>query len=201
MIKNVVFDFGQVLVRFEPEYMTGQYIKDENDIKLVSQVLFDRLYWDRLDKGTISDEEVVALSNKRLPERLHEKTAEVYYNWIYNIPQISGMEEIAKELKEKGVRIFLLSNISTYFAAHAKEIPVLSHFEKCIFSAVCGHTKPNADMFAHLCKECRINPSETLFIDDSEKNISGATDFGIQGYLFDGDAGKLRGYLKSVGIL
>ena len=77
MIKNVVFDFGQVLVRFEPEYMTGQYIKDENDIKLMSQVLFDRLYWDKLDKGTISDEEVVALSNERLPEHLREKTAKV----------------------------------------------------------------------------------------------------------------------------
>ena len=201
MIKNVVFDFGQVLVRFEPEYMTGQYIKDENDIKLMSQVLFDRLYWDKLDKGTISDEEVVALSNERLPEHLREKTAKVYYNWIYNIPQISGMEEIAKELKEKGVRIFLLSNISTYFAAHAKEISVLSHFEKCIFSAVCGHTKPNADMFDHLCKKCGIDPSETLFVDDSEKNISGAENFGIKGYLFDGDAGKLRRYLEKIGIL
>ena len=60
MIKNVVFDFGQVLVRFEPSYMVGQYVSDPIDAKLLEEVVFDRLYWDRLDAGTISNEEVIA---------------------------------------------------------------------------------------------------------------------------------------------
>lgn len=39
MIKNVVFDFGQVLVHFEPEYMTGCYIEDKKDAKLLKEWL------------------------------------------------------------------------------------------------------------------------------------------------------------------
>ena len=59
MIKNVVFDFGQVLVHFQPAYMVGKYVTDEADAKLLKEVLFDRLYWDKLDAGTITDEEAV----------------------------------------------------------------------------------------------------------------------------------------------
>ena len=70
MIKNVIFDFGQVLVHFEPEYMVRQYVTDEDDVKLLSQVIFDRLYWDRLDLGTITDEETIKLCRERLPQRL-----------------------------------------------------------------------------------------------------------------------------------
>ena len=56
-VKNVVFDFGQVLVHFDPSYMVGRYVSDEEDAALIAEVLFDRLYWDRLDAGTISDAE------------------------------------------------------------------------------------------------------------------------------------------------
>ena len=59
MIKNIVFDFGQVLVHFEPKYMVGVYVDDKDDAKLLEEVVFDRLYWDRLDAGTISNEETV----------------------------------------------------------------------------------------------------------------------------------------------
>ncbi len=76
--KNVIFDFGQVMVRFEPKYMTEQYIKGE-DAELVSRVVFDRLYWDKLDSGDISDSEVIAACRERLPERLWE-TAETVYS-------------------------------------------------------------------------------------------------------------------------
>lgn len=198
MIKNVIFDFGQVIIRFDPAFMVKKYVSDPNDAALLSSVIFDRLYWDKLDAGTITDEQVLIECKKRLPQRLHELSEQIYYNWIYNIPEIPGMKELIYDIKEKyGVRLFLLSNISTYFAEHALEFPVLSLFEKCIFSAVCGMVKPSLDIFDYLCRENAIIPSEALFIDDSEKNIAGARAFGINGYLFDGDVTKLRKYLDN----
>jgi putative hydrolase of the HAD superfamily len=79
-INNVIFDFGQVLVHFEPSYMVGVYVSDENDKALLEEVVFDRLYWDRLDKGTISNEETVSLIKERLPERLWDVSEKIYYN-------------------------------------------------------------------------------------------------------------------------
>ena len=199
MIKNVVFDFGQVLVHFEPIYMTKQYIQDENDAKHSAEVIFDRLYWDRLDDGTITDDEVVERVKERLPEHLHKGAEAAYRNWIYHIPEVSGMRELMQKIKkEKGVRVFILSNISRYFAEHADEIPILREAEYCIFSAVCGHTKPEAAMFDHLCRTCKILPEETVFIDDSAKNIAGAEAFGIKGYLFDGDVVRLQTFLEEI---
>ena len=196
MIKNVVFDFGQVMVHFEPSYMVSKYVSDPSDSFLLESVIFDRLYWDRLDAGTITDDEVVFACKERLPERLHGFVDRIYYNWIYNIPEIEGMRELVSDIKKDfGVRTFLLSNICTYFANHRNEIPVLDEFEECIFSAVCGKVKPNTDIFAYLCNTCHILPEETVFIDDSAKNINGAESFGIKGYLFDGDVKKLRAFL------
>ena len=201
MIKNVIFDFGKVLVDFEPTYMTSRYIDNIEDIKLVSDVLFDRLYWDRLDAGTISDSEVISESQKRLPTRLHQKVADIYNNWMYNLPEICGMRELLQKLSDKGVRLFLLSNISEGFAKKSSEFSILSYFERCFFSAVCGLTKPSAEIFNHLLNECGIKANEALFIDDSEKNINGAKSVGISTYLFDGDSKKLESFLRDNGIL
>ena len=197
-MKNVIFDFGQVLVRFDPIYMTSRYVSDEDDVRDVANVLFDRLYWDRLDAGTIDDEEVVRLASQRVPQRLRNAIADVYYNWIYNIPEIDGMREAIAICREKGFGIYLLSNISHYFADRKEEIPILSLLDGYVFSAECGSVKPSKDIFAHTCGKFGLDPSQTLFVDDSEKNIKGAIDFGLNGYLFDGDSEKLCAYLKAL---
>ncbi len=202
MIKNIIFDFGQVLVRFEPKYMVEQYVSAPSDSALLQSVVFDRLYWDKLDAGTITDAETIALIKERIPSRLHEVAEKIYYNWIYNIPEIDGMDALVNRVKQAlDGKIFLLSNISTYFAEHKHEIPILRNFENCVFSAVCGHTKPNADMFRYICEKYDLNPEETVFVDDSPKNIKGAEDFGIIGYLFDGDVVALEEFLEKNQIL
>lgn len=199
MIRNVVFDFGQVMVHFDPHYMVTRYVPDGDDAALLEAVVFDRLYWDRLDDGSITDDEVKRAVCARLPVRLHEVATRIYDNWIYNLPEVKGMRALAEELRRDfGVHLYLLSNIGVYFAAHASEIPVLSVFERCFFSAVVGKVKPSADIFAMLCEQTGALPEETVFIDDNEKNIRGAREFGIVGYLFDGDVAALRTYLDEL---
>ena len=198
-IKNVVFDFGQVMARYEPAYMTGQYVTDAADAALVAEVVFDRLYWDKLDDGTITDEEVLAGCQERLPERLWEIAEMVYRNWIYHLPPVEGMAELVNYLRQRyGVGLYLLSNISCYFAAHREELPALSLFDGCVLSGPIGLVKPNKAIYAYLCDTYRLHPQETLFIDDSPVNIAGAESYGIHGYLFDGDAGRLRAYLDTL---
>jgi len=199
MIKNLVFDFGNVLVRYEPEYMVSQYVSDPEDKRLLTEVLFDRLYWDPLDEGGITDEEVVRYSCARLPERLHSLCREIYYNWGRHLPEMPGMWELVRRVKrEYGVRIYLLSNIGSLFAEFEHLFPIFDEMEDRIFSALVGHVKPNRDMFEYLIERTGIDPDETLFIDDAKRNIDGAMAVGIRGYLFDGDASKLSDYLDGL---
>ncbi len=199
MIKNVIFDFGQVMIKYHPHLMTAKYVDNDTDERLISEVLFDRLYWDRLDDGTITDGEIIEAARARLPERLHGILPTVYYNWIYNLPEVEGMCALVAELRGRGgVGVYLLSNISEYFADNAGEIRALRHFDRCFFSAKMGMTKPSPEIFEKVCRELGISPSETMFIDDSAKNIEGAERAGLVGYLFDGDAGRLSRYLDGV---
>jgi len=196
MVKNIIFDFGQVMVRFERKYMVEQFVTDPEDSALLQKVVFDRFYWDKLDAGTVEDEEVLNLICERIPERLYASARNIYYNWIYNIPDIPGMTELINFLKEKfGVKIYLLSNISKYFAAHIGEIACLRDFDGCILSSTCGFTKPHRDIYEHICSKFSLIPEECIFIDDRADNIKGAESYGINGYVFDGDSSRLKKYL------
>ena len=196
MIKNVVFDFGQVMIRFEAKYMVEQYVSDAEDSALLQEVVFDRAYWNPLDTDDITDEEVIAKSCERLPERLHEAAATIYYNWIYNIPEMEGMRELIRDLKATfGVKTCLLSDISRYFSEHRHEIPILAELDQLVLSADYKLAKPHRATFENLFAVCDIRPEESIFIDDNPNNIAGAKACGMMGYCFDGDAAKLRTYL------
>ena len=118
MIKNVVFDCGQVLIHFDPKYMVERYVTDPEDSALLQEVIFDRAYWNRLDLGTITDEEVVAESCGRVPERLHGAVAEIYYNWIYNIPEMEGMKELVHEIDP--LAYITISEVADVFSSNNK---------------------------------------------------------------------------------
>ncbi len=195
MTKNYIFDFGNVLVKFEPAYMTKQYIANPEDIELVSEVLFDRLYWDKSDEGTISDDEIKEAVCERLPERLRDSARQIYDNWYHYLPGIEGMKEILLRLKKEGHGLYLLSNISDTFAKKYAEVPQLkelfSLFDGLVFSAPLHMVKPTAEIFDYLLCKYHLAAKECTFVDDSEKNIIGARKVGIHGILFDGNAENL----------
>lgn len=198
MIKNVIFDFGQVLVRFEPEYMCSLYTDNTEDIELLSSVVFDRQYWDRLDAGTIENSELMTSVKGRLPDRLHNLAEKIYYGWIDNLPEIEGMREVIELCKQRGYGIYILSNISRDFAEKKDQISILSEFDGFVFSSVCGYVKPSREIFAHITDKFNLLPSSTLFIDDNKNNINGAKEFGLITYHFDGDATALYEYIKNI---
>ena len=198
MIKNIVFDFGQVLVKFVPAYIVAQHTADPQTARLIEDVVFDRTYWNRLDAGEVSDDEAVLAFRSQLPSCVCDLGERVFRSWIDHIPPIEGMWELVAAIDARGIPLYLLSNISPHFAERADEFSVLRHFKKCIFSGLCHMTKPDGGIYRHLLRECDIRPEETLFIDDSPQNIAGAEACGIHGFLFTGDVDALRAHLCKV---
>lgn len=202
MIRHVIFDFGNVLARFEPCEMVAQFTDDPSDIELLTDVVFDRLYWDKADAGTITDDETKDAFCARLPERLHKTACAVYDAWPTLLPPIEGMVELVQELKSRDCSLYLLSNISTKFAAEYTNIPWLaalfSQFDGLVFSAEIGLTKPHHDIFEYVLQTYGLSAENCLFIDDSPINIAGARAVGIQGWLFDGDIAPLRATISDL---
>lgn len=194
MIRNVIFDFGQVMIRFDGDIMTAPYVAEE-DRAAVRDVVFDRKYFDALDVGAMTDEEAKADYRRRLPERLWESADLVYDNWICNLPPIEGMAELVRDLKKAGYSVYLLSNISRYFSSHKEANPVLFEFRDWVFSAEVGLVKPDPAIFRLAVEKFGVDPHETLFVDDNAQNLEGARAVGLSTYLFDGNANRLRAAL------
>lgn len=201
MIKNYIFDFGNVLGEFYPQRLTAPFVENEETRKVVSDVVFDRLYWDKLDDGSITDEQVKDGIRSRLPMELQEVGCRVYDNWIKSMTPVSGMEKLIEDIAKSDKKIYLISNISVGFAKNYADVlwikKLFSHFDGLVFSGEIGLVKPNADIFEYLLNKFDLNGAECLFIDDNASNIAGAKAVGIEGYLFDGDAHKLRKFLNA----
>lgn len=196
MIKNVIFDFGRVIVDFDEAKMTRVYIKNEDEARVAERVIFDRLYWDPLDVGDISDEDVKRGIASRLPEHLVAAAHRVYDHWIDHVDILPGIEDAILEAKRHADGIYLLSNISCFFAENYASRPtlarILSHFDGLVFSGPLRMVKPDARIFRYLLDRYGLTAEECLFIDDSPKNVASAAALGIKTYLFDGDTAKLK---------
>ena len=204
MITTIIFDFGNVMVHFDPQGITEALAEphispEEKD--LLAKKLFDRAYWDRLDLGTITENECVSALCEQLPARLHPSGEKILTQWYTALPERDGMSALVRDLQEKGYPVYLLSNISNTFAEHWQEIPCLQTFDGVVFSAPLHMVKPTAEIFHHLLEKFHRTAEECLFIDDAPRNIAGAQACGITGYLFDGNVEKLREFLSSNGIL
>lgn len=196
MIKNYIFDFGNVLARFYPEEFTAHFIKEPEPAQQVCDIVFDRLYWDRLDAGTITDQEVKEGIKGRLPKNLYDTACKIYDSWVELLSPVDGMKKLVADIKKNGGKLYLLSNISIGFAESYHKnnwvSSLFSLFDGLVFSGPIGITKPEREIFCHLLNTYSLKAEECIFIDDSKINISGCEKVGIRGYLFNGDAKALR---------
>lgn len=200
MIKNYIFDFGNVLARFDPQELTAACVKNSEKQKSLADIVFDRKYWDRLDAGTITDAEAKAGFCENLPPELHEDACAIYDNWVKNLPPVDGMPELVKYIKDRGGKLYLLSNISHKFAAEYKDNPwindLFSYFDGLLFSVRIGIVKPAPAIFSRLLESYGLVSEESVFIDDNSNNVAAATALGIHGILFDGNAEALKEQLN-----
>ena len=191
----VIFDLGNVLVHFKEEILTAPYFPPE-EREQAGRVIFARAMWDRLDAGTVENDEVHAFIRARLPERMHSAAITCYANWFNNLPEIDGMRALLTDLRARGVPVFLLSNIGRDFAAHEDAVPILRLTDGHVYSSLCGMTKPDPAIFRYAARQFGFAPEECLFVDDLSRNTEGARSAGMRSYTFDGDAAALRNFLE-----
>ncbi len=203
MIRNVIFDFGNVLGRYCPEEMTAALVSDPEAAAIICPVVFDRLYWDKLDDGSITDDEVKAGIRSRLDPQYHEIACRIYDRWHTLMPPVPAMQALVADIKAAGGRLYLLSNISIGFARQYGEVDwireLFSLFDGLVFSGPIGLAKPDRAIFEYVLNRYGLRAEECVFIDDSPKNVAACEAVGIHGILFDGDAQKVRDTLAAIG--
>ena len=189
MLKNVIFDFGGVVCTFSQDAILDDFCTGEAHARL-KPVLFRS--WQALDEGTADYEEYVAETLKLLDGEDKQIARRFFREWHRSMRPIPEIWALVGELKARGYGVYLLSNASTWFAGHLDDYPILRLFDGRLVSAPEKMAKPEERIYRLALERFGLNAAETLFVDDRAENAEAAERVGIAGYVFDGDAEKLR---------
>ncbi len=200
MIKNIVFDMGNVIIRFDPELFMVRLGLAEEDRRLLKRELFVSLEWSRMDRGSLTDEEAAESVCRRVPERLHDAGSRLVGLWDRPILPVEGMYELVEELRGMGYGIYLLSNASFRQHDYWPRVPASKFFDGTLISADVKLVKPQPEIYRLLCDKFSLIPEECVFIDDSTSNAEGAYFCGINALVFHGDAHEMRLKLNELGV-
>ena len=184
MIKNILFDFGGVLLDWNPHYLYDPYFGDVEKAEWFLTHICTYEWNAQHDNGKPIAEGTAELIAEH-PE--WEKEIRLYYDAFMKMMggQIPGMEELVKDLKAQGYRIFGLSNWSVETFALVRPVyPVLDLLEDMVISGVEHVMKPDRRIFELALKRFGIDDSETIFIDDNPNNVKAACELGIRGIRF-----------------
>lgn len=184
MIRNIIFDFGAVLLDWNPEHLYGPYFKDEARMRHFLTEICPYSWNTTVDAGR-STAEATAERIALHPE--WEKEIRMYYGeWTKMMGgQIPGMQELAEGLRERGYRLYGLSNWSAEtFPLVRDRYPVLRLLEGYVVSGEEKVVKPDPRIYRILMERYGLKPEECLFIDDNPDNIAGGEAVGIRGVVF-----------------
>jgi putative hydrolase of the HAD superfamily len=201
MIKNVVFDMGGVLVRFDAHlFMQRAGIPLEYE-DLVQREAIRSIEWARIDRGSMTDDEAVESICRRLPPELHDATRKLVTMDDRPIIPIAGMAELIGEVKAAGCGVYLLSNTGLHQRNFWPRIPGHEYFDGGLISAEWKLIKPQPEFYRALLETYHLSPEECLFVDDKAPNVEAACCCGLQGFVFHGDSQELRRRLQAEKVL
>ena len=200
MIRNIIFDMGNVLRDFAPMKGILPYVDNEEDAQIIYREMFGGEEWRALDRGTVTYEEAVQKCKHRIPQRLHKPLDEIVAHWHEYMPEDPRMLPLVKALKENGYHLFLFSNASVRFAQYKDSFKALKYFDGDVVSAFYQTLKPEEKIYRILFNKYQLKPEECFFIDDNPDNVEAGRKLLMEGHVFTGDIQALLADLKTQGI-
>ena len=180
MINTVIFDIGMVLVYFRwRELFTDLGFEGKKFDKIANATVYNP-WWNEFDKGLMSVKEVVDKYIEDAPE-YKEDIAKIYEHCEVFIETYEYTTSWIRELKERGYKVYVLSNWSepAYEANKDTHMSFLKEMDGGILSFREGVIKPDRKIYQLLCSRYQINPKEAVFLDDNAANIIAAREFGL----------------------
>ena len=185
MIKNVIFDVGKVLVEYDPDSYMERLGFDLKTRQAVNQAMFQNPLWEESDRGKLSTEELLEkfiFNDKEYKEEI-TKAYQTVGNTIELFPYSVAW---IKELKQRGYRVYILSNYAEITYEQTKEkMEFLPYVDGAVFSFQCKWIKPEREIYEELCRKYSIEPRESVFLDDRLDNIEQARNLGFFGIQFE----------------
>lgn len=179
MIKNIIFDFGDIFIDLDKSATTNEFLKlglsaPINEVNQINEAF---------EVGGISTKNFIQQYKEWLPKAYEDEIVHAWNSIIKEFPK-KRLEFIQKLQKENNYRLFLLSNTNDLHIDYIKQqVSFFEDFKNCFeqfyLSQEIGFRKPNADIYEFVLEMNKLKPAETLFIDDTKINTDAAAELGI----------------------
>ena len=185
MIKNIIFDFGDVFINLDKQVIIREMLKFGGTTELSPELA---MLNDDYEVGAISSEEFIDSLAKLFPKAKPADIQRIWNSMLLDFPE--ERLEFIEALAAKGdYRLFLLSNTNALHIPHVEKIMgpekfyrFKNSFEKFYLSHEIKLRKPNTEIFEFVLNENNLKAEETFFIDDSELNTKAAENLGIRSW-------------------
>ncbi len=183
MLKNIIFDVGGVLLEYRWKDMLMDYGLPEKEALKVGKVIFDDPLWHEMDLADAKrEQEIIKLYREKYPAHAEAIGWFLSHTEYMPVPRKEIWGKVHR-LKEKGYRLFILSNYpETMFQKHTKDTGFLADMDGVVVSYQVHSLKPNPEIYQYLLKKYGLLPEECLFFDDRPENTEAAKKLGISSY-------------------
>lgn len=197
-IKNIVFDVGNVLVRWEPLNIIRHVFPGE-DSEVWATKIFKSHIWYKLNLGSITEQEAIELYIEEL--KISQNKLQELMNFIKeSLITIDGSIALLNELYNLNFPLYCITdNIKEIVIFLKNKYDFFDKFSGVVISAERGVLKPDPSIYKYLTDSYSLIPGETVFIDDLIVNVQGAINLGWHGIEFI-DPEDCRLELKKLGI-
>jgi len=181
MVKNIVFDLGNVLISFRPaEFFSKNAYPEYIKTKILSDI-FGSKEWGMLDNGDINTSEGIdAISLNSSLNR--EEIAHIFNLRIEMMFPLDQNVRLLPELKKQGFRLYYLSNFPIDIFEEIKTgYYFFRYFDGGVISSEVKFSKPDNRIYEIMLEKYSLLPEECLFIDDVEVNVRAAEALGMKG--------------------
>jgi HAD superfamily hydrolase (TIGR01509 family) len=186
MIKNIIFDIGNVLISFKPADFLDKMGYPENAKNIILGDIFKSKEWQLIDNGDLSTGEAIDSIASR-SSLTRQEIIDIFNLRINILDPIDRNIKLLPSLKKRGFKLYFLSNFPSDIFNDVFEVySFFSFFDGGIISARVKASKPDKKIFEILLNKYSILPYECLFIDDLEQNVKTAESIGMTGiWLYD----------------
>ena len=187
MLKNIIFDIGGIILEWGNKPIQKLLNKSDEKVNKISKIIYGDKRFKSCILGNLSQVEYMKQlinENPEYSDDIYKILSEEYQEKV--LPVIKENLEKIIELKNKGYKIYFLSNITDVSYNYLENrLKILDLIGGGVYSFKEHTKKPDKEIFDILIKRYNLNKEKTIFFDDSEKNVKAGNEYGIKSYVFE----------------
>ena len=184
MVRNIIFDYGKVLVNYDFDALFRRLFPDEDKSAAMSAFFNEPRHFQFSDRGFKTFEGAVEDFIRERPDLEAEMRLFCRHKPEGIFEEVPGMRGLLEKLKKRGLKFYGLTNWDTQVYVTLEQFGIFKLLDGMVISSEEHFVKPEPEIYRRLLEKYKLFPEECVMVDDREENVTGARAVGMEGIVF-----------------